>query len=312
MKKIFTFLLLGISFSGFSQDINLRLDDTEWQQGSCGSGLPNYEDPTPTNYWTTLNNLCSLGNSIVTVKKTTDAYLGTAAKLRSDILGIANADSTPGLFARLIPGLINSGTLDPGNFTSPLQQGKPYSGRPSCFQGYYKYLPVFGDSAAIYARLTKGGATVGEASMVVKTTVNSYTMFQIPFTYLNNDTPDSINIVLTSSAGSETNAGRKGSTLYIDEVAVLMTCSQSSFMPVSIFSEVFPNPATDKLNVRLHENIAFAKMEIFNLTGQKTGTYNLNHSNTEINTADFPEGLYFYRLENESGKIQTGNISVTK
>ena len=177
MKKVLFSLLLIFVVSGFSQDINLHLDDTEWQQGSCGSGLPTYEDPTPTNYWTTLNNLCSLGNSIVTVKKTTDAYLGTAAKLRSDILGTANADSTPGFLARLIPGLVNTGTLNPSNFTTPLEQGKPYTGRPSCFQGYYKYLPVFTDSAAIYAQLRKGDIVVGEASMVVKTTVSNYTMF---------------------------------------------------------------------------------------------------------------------------------------
>ncbi len=137
-------------------------------------------------------------------------------------------------------------------------------------------------------------------------------MFQIPFTYLTNDIPDTINIVLTSSAGSDNNAGRKGSTLYIDEVAVLMTCSQSSFMPVSVFSEVFPNPATDKLNVNLHENISSATLEIFNLTGQKRGVYLLNPLNTEINTAALPAGLYFYRLENEAGNIQTGNISIIK
>lgn len=312
MKSVLTFLLLFYASSLFSQDVLLHLDDTEWQSGSCGSGLPSYDDPTPTNYWTTLNRLCTLGNSVVTVKKTTDAYMGTAAKLRSDILGTANADSTPGLFARLIPGLINTGTLDLGNFTNPLVQGKPYTGRPTCFEGYYKYLPVFGDSAAICAKLTKGSVLVGEASMVVKTTVSNYTMFQIPFTYLTNDTPDTLNIVMTSSAGSETNAGRKGSTLYIDEVAVRMNCATSVETPISIFSEIFPNPTANYLRVRLQSNVFSARMELFDSYGQNISTTFLSQQETEINTETLPEGLYFYHIQNEAGGVQTGSVTVVK
>jgi len=255
-----------------------------------------------------MNQLCKLGSPIVTVTPTTDAVVGKAAMLRSQVLGIVKADSTPGFGGTLVPGLVNSGVLNTSNLTNPLRQGQPYTGKPQCLQGYYKYLPYSSDSAALYASLKSGGVEVGRASMVVKSAVPQYTMFNIPFVYTSPNTPDSINIVFVSSAGSQNNKGYKGSRLFIDEIGVYMVCPTAIEKPEITFSHVSPNPAKDKVEISLNNEIVAANMLIFNMEGKLVASHDLTEIRNEVSIAELPAGIYVYHITATNGKHNVGKL----
>lgn len=64
----------------------------------------------------------------------------------------------------------------------------------------------------------------------------------------------------------------------------------------------YPNPANENVNVFVN---AKAEMKLFNVVGEKVGTYNLTVGKNEINISSLPSGIYFLTVE-------TGNGSVTK
>ncbi len=188
------------------------------------SGINSYEEPK-SGWWTSLNILSNLGGP-KTLKKTTEAHTGHyAAKMSTSVWG----DLT-------IPGILVSGTFD---FDAPnmIIEGKPFTEKPKSFRGYYKYFPVSGDSAAIFASITKympqnqRRDTIAAASLAILNTYDSYTFFDIDFTYyINYVEPDSINIVFASSADGANFNGAVGSTLYIDDISLIMQNGTEKFV----------------------------------------------------------------------------------
>lgn len=69
-----------------------------------------------------------------------------------------------------------------------------------------------------------------------------------------------------------------------------------------IETAVFPNPATDVLNIKSEEEIAVAR--ILTLDGKVVKTV----SNGTIDVSELTSGMYFYNVETISGKLATGNF----
>lgn len=312
MKKFSYFIIFCMANIGiFAQNLVFTFDDAEWQTSSCGNGFPNYDEPLPLDFFATLNKLCTIGiQPIITVSKTNDAHSGQAAMLRTQVFGTANPDSTAGAFSTLVPGLINSGTFNSANFANPLQQGQPYTQRPACLSGWYKYLPINADSAAISLRLTKNHQLVGSASMAVLSPVPSWTFFSLDINYLNTDNPDTIDLVFASSAGGQVGDGYKGSRLFIDEVTIGTCVSDISGGNVA-FAQVFPNPTKDNITIDWDKSKAPIQFSMFNIEGKKVKELTLfSHETFIIN--DLSAGLYFYEIINVQNERMTGNLSLEK
>lgn len=310
MKYYISFILLiMLSKVSDAQNLVFSFDNAEWETYSCGNGQPDYQEPKPTTFFTTLNKLCTIGlQPIITVSQTNDAYMGQAALMRTQILGTANQDSTPSLFSTLIPGLINSGTFNTANIANPLEQGQPYTGRPACFTGWYKYLPINQDSGAISVKLTKNGQLIGNAEQVIKSAVTTWTQFNLNFTYVSTDNPDTINISFVSSAGGQDGDGYKGSKLYIDEVFI-GTCTNAVGEGSAVFVNLFPNPASEEIFIDWKENIGQVQFELYSLQGKKVKEMTL-FSATQISVKELPKGLYFYQINDRENKIQRGKLLI--
>lgn len=239
MKYISVFIL-GFLFLSVLQ--SCQKDEEEPPGSDNGNNVPGTTTPLPTNvpdgdfenwksfttgentyyepasgWWATLNILSNIG-SPQTAVRTTDVNTGKyAAKL------------TTGLWGQLVmPGILLSGVFD---FNAPnmVIEGQPFTEKPEKFRGYYKYTSVDGDSAAVFASITRYNTvemkrdTIAEASFAVLTTVEEYTYFDLDFTYYLTDVePDTINIVFSSSADGANFNGAIGSTLYIDDISLLM------------------------------------------------------------------------------------------
>lgn len=65
---------------------------------------------------------------------------------------------------------------------------------------------------------------------------------------------------------------------------------------------IYPNPATETLNISLSENRK-SQIEIFDAMGRLVKEIELSQS-TQINIADLSDGLYFIHLKNNSHKTQ--------
>ncbi len=176
------------------------------------------------NYLTTLPASAG-GPGPLTVDSTRDSYSGPyAAVMVTDTFSPQGAPI-------LIPGLIGTDSLDIPNATIIL--GKRYTSRPTAFKGYYKYIPVGGDSAMVSIMLSKYNSalqrrdTVGWVKQLYKTPVTTYTLINLPIAYNSADIPDSLTLLICSSAGVNFAdlfhcTGQVGSKMWIDEIQFIM------------------------------------------------------------------------------------------
>ena len=67
---------------------------------------------------------------------------------------------------------------------------------------------------------------------------------------------------------------------------------------------LFPNPTTDKLNLKIQENQIGSQVTIFTVLGQELNSYNLNKEETTLDVSHYQKGIYLLKINTNSG-IQT-------
>lgn len=68
-----------------------------------------------------------------------------------------------------------------------------------------------------------------------------------------------------------------------------------------LFLSVYPNPASSTLTLETQQRFEL-NYTLYQATGVKTAFGSLNHEKTDISISDFPAGLYFLVVSDESGK----------
>jgi len=97
--------------------------------------------------------------------------------------------------------------------------GIPLTDAPTGVRGYYKYVPVDGDSGIVLIRLLKGDQKLVEYNFTIKGLQSTYTRFEFPFDKPLAETPDVIQIGFASSF-NESMTGRPGTVLYLDSIGL--------------------------------------------------------------------------------------------
>ncbi len=216
MKKTCSVLFAAIcgAIGVFAQQQIPNANLEEWTLTKGSGAYKDYEEPS--GGWTSGNGVIHIAAGADPVcEKSTEAYSGTAcAKL-----------TTQSIFGQIASGSLFLGVfqLSLVNPASSARRGIPFSGPvPTMFRGHYRYTPVAGDSAVIYAMFTKWDGTkrvvLGEARLKIQQDVPVWTSFQIPVPALDQQ-PDSMSVVAASSAGGENFRGSVGSTLWIDDLS---------------------------------------------------------------------------------------------
>lgn len=178
-------------------------------------GAVEFDEPAG-DFWASLNTLKFI-NAPATAETTTDSYEGNfALYLEAKAWG---SDW-------VLPGIMVAGVFDvDADIGKNLFQGMPIDTLPDYFSLYYKYAPATGDTAIFYSCLTRYNFytqkrdTIAEAHISILQQVDTYTYLELPYELLMQDiVPDTISIIMLTSASGESMNGHVGSALWIDEV----------------------------------------------------------------------------------------------
>ncbi len=298
MKKLLLFTIAFIIVSKVIAQPFANGNLEGWQQSQ--SGL--YDQPTG-GFWATLNPLVDLTGP-VTVEKTTDACQGEfAAKL-----------TTKNFTSLLVAGFLASGTFNQLNLANPLTIGKPFTQKPQTLSGCYKYAPVNGDSAALVSILTKWNSqtnsrdTIASAGGITAQPQVDYTNFNYTYEYFSQETPDSIQIVFTSSADGANNNGQVGSALWVDNVELgILNGINIPLMP-EVAVTLYPNPAVDNVIINLDNIEGKSTLSLYSADGRQILTKQVLKGQNTVDFTAMPCGSYIYTINQNNQTLYWGTI----
>lgn len=247
--------------------------------GSTPALLPNFnfED------WTTLTiETCSNWYSFdpilsgvfgfENITKSTDAYSGDYS-LRMEVFA-TNVEED------VFPFISN------GNFnfeTEELEGGTEFTGDPLLFKGQYKFSSDGPDSSRIYLRFWNEEGDIAEYLDTTLLPVADWTEFSLPIDL--GFTPDS---ALTFITGGKL----EGAITYFDDLRFVYDDVSVSEISKPFF-EAYPNPANEYINLILEEKNA---VYITDLVGKKYVESQNSATTIQINTADWPNGIYLIQV----------------
>ncbi len=315
MKKI----LLSLSAIAFLAlpSVKAQYINPDFETWSHTAGPPAYDDPNTTpltsDGWQELNFTSStlLGSSPISVyKESMDSTImpfhgSYCAKIET----IALSATTDGLVGNHLPndtlGVLFTGTVN--EITQKIALKVPFTLPVTNYNFYYQYYPIGADTAFCTVVYTRHDSVIAEGAFEQKTATTSWTMATVNVTILKAGLPDSMGIMFSSSSFHKPH---QGSELYVDDAT-------NTGIP-SIFGnndavQVYPNPAKNEINISISGNIQGSHVEVYDITGKAVGTYSMHNNLLTINTQSFNNGLYLYRLLDDSGnQLKTGKFSVVK
>lgn len=312
-KTIILLTTLSLAFA-LNAQTNIPNGDVEsWNTYNDVMGMP-YDDLGPDadrskNFLRTLNAILEAPLTQQSAYKVsgTGAYSGNSIVVATSLVA----------GAILVPGYLGTGDVDIAAATIYL--GRPFTNRPSAMKGVYKYEPVNGDSAAFYCSFSKydalnqTSATIGEGNLVVTNTVTDWTPFQVPVNFSSSDAPDSVNIIIASSAGYDLvnlqgSVGQVGSALYLDDVSFDFPASLDPYSEVS--AQIFPNPSSDLIQVRLEQAQEKLRLKLYSVSGNQVLEVQGNGNEISASVAGLPSGNYVLMVQTDFRLLHRSVISV--
>ncbi|MEI7597166.1 MAG: PCMD domain-containing protein [Bacteroidota bacterium] len=297
MKEIVFSALFFYSIFINAQSIP-NADFENWE--TLGSGMNSYQEPTN---WNTLNSDLSSYFVSADVTKSSDSHAGiSSAKLETkSVAGI------------ITPAVLTLGTIyATGTFDRDVRGGVPCSQKPLLFEGWYKFSSQGSDKAYIasimykYNNITKKQDTVGAAIFMPSTSISQYTKFSVSFdynSYMPNETPDSMNIVITSSYKYSVTSSNVGTILLVDDLG--LSFNSGVEQQNNNNCRVTYSPSKSIIIDRTSANST--QISITSSIGQEVSSSNNSGNHIEINACNLKNGLYFVHLssgnENLTSKI---------
>lgn len=222
--------------------------------------------------------------TFTTLYKEPLGHAGLAGKMITKPAPIVGIPTT-GFCNYGVPGF-NISTMSPF-FTG----GVPISMKPTKVKGYFKYSNNVGDTMAISVCCYLAGDTLGLGSFTTNASTPAWTLFEVPITYSLAGTPDTINVVMFSSAGK---APQLGTTLYVDDI-VMESGSDIGEISMDVLN-AYPNPVNDVLNIDLDgsEN----QVKLYSNSGQLVFSEVVAANKYLLDLSNYNSGIYFVEVSN--------------
>jgi len=189
--------------------------------------------------------------------------------------------------------------------------GRPFTSRPIALNGWHKYDPKNGDSAAIEIQLKKGEVELGFGKQIIKEAVTNWATFTVPIEYTSSETPDKIIVIFSASAGYDFTSiktlmeckGQVNSTLCLDDIEYEYPVGVKEMFDPSIKLGVYPNPSTDRIKLQIGKETK-GNVIIYDYLIHKIGEYPINGTEIEIDIQNYPAGSYLINVV-EADKVIT-------
>ncbi len=298
MKRVFTLvvLLIALVMTGTSQTTIPNSNFEQWT-----GNQPDNWDATNINF--------GIMNIVSVFRDTVMPLQGSACvRIESDFhnLGIA----TP-----LIPGIITLGeiNIDFTTFAGSIEGGIPFTGRPVALKGFIDAAPASGDSAMIAIGFSKWNGTsrdtIGDGIKFFSTVHNEWVAFTIPITFYTGETPDSMNIIISSSAvGMDVTV--PGSKVRIDSLLFdyggIMVEIPGKDQDLHIWAD-----AERRLYVSGHDAGELSgELQVFDMQGKLVHQTRLSHCFGQCHTslAGLKSGVYIVRVKTDHQAVQSVKI----
>jgi hypothetical protein len=308
MKKlVFTLIVMGSSVAGFAQAPTM---DFESWSGNNPSG------------WVSANAIMLLGNPQSVFKETIAANVhGGANSMKIVTVTLTNNPdpaAIPNPMGVAFPGVVNLSPLS-------LKDGYQYSGRPTTANFWYKYAPVGADSASCFIMLSKWNTsrdTIAVGGWILNAAASSYAQATINLTYdaaFSNMIPDTMRIYYTATCYSTLTCGTAGSTLWVDDIS-FSGWNGINENPGSEGVTLFPNPASEFVNISVDALNEAYSVSVFDATGRMISSSTLAASNNGmnrksgvVNTSTLAAGLYSYAITTQEGtSLRSGKFNVAR
>ena len=172
-----------------------------------------------------------------------------------------------------------------------------------------KHVVVMGDTSVVFAQFsdTMGAGPNDDVVMfqaygLYAGTSNTWTTVSIPFQQFGMGTANRLTIIACTSAAYLFGAGSglPGTQLWLDNVSIGAT---SSITELNTEINVYPNPSSDIVNFEASEAISSVV-----LVGMD-GKFAASTTESSMNIASLPNGIYFYTLTTVSGQKLTGKVT---
>jgi hypothetical protein len=283
MKTKFTLLFLLIALSISAQQVP-------------NGGFETWTNPGNPDGWGTWESATGAPLGLATRDTVSKVEGNASLKLKTDSV-------QAGPQKLLVAGLASLGTA---SYSPPNLSlfGIPFSSRPDTLFFSYKYTPVGNDTA--WVELEISGVGTGDlfsGGLSLPATAGQWVSIYAPLTAdIAAGAVDSIRILFSSSLPGT--FGNQGSVLNVDAVRLgYVIPAGINAISKQMEISVFPNPASDVLNIRTEENVEKGLITISDVTGKVVCESVMQGNNTSVNLSQLQGGVYIYKIVNESGAI---------
>lgn len=251
-----------------------------------------YEDPQ---YWASMNMLTAFGAEETAVK-TIQAHSGTyALKLTTSVSDIGNDGEMD-----TIPGVLMLGTADLMSGTG--STGYPFVHRPDSLVGWYKLISPDNDPFMLQFSATKWDPTSESQEMIglglfEGEASSGYIRFSIPINYMENFSPDSIQVFI----GNSKNGSGSQNELYLDDLSFIYN-STAGLEEHAAQVDLYPNPVATILHIRSDEPVQH--LTIRDLQGKQVYEHTETIQDYQLSTDQLTPGVYFCELSFSNGSAQ--------
>lgn len=218
-----------------------------------------------------------------------------------------------------VPNRLGVAQLGSVTTTSPyLLDGRAYTSRPATVGYYAKYAPSGTDTAVAIALLTRWNSTTVSRDTIafgfdyIPSALASYASRTINLdyaTYNNNNFPDTLHILFSSSTFFTPQAG---STFYVDAVTVSGWVGMPENSDAANKVSVFPNPASSEVKFMINSDKA-SKIEVIDALGRTVKTLTIDNHKAVEQLYNYAAGMYTYTvLDAQNAVLNRGKFSVVK
>jgi hypothetical protein len=304
MKKSLLTILSGAFFftaatAQIAQPTNQSFENWQTYNGSIGN---TYNEPVD---WNTGNECSELINQLA-VTQSSDAYAGFSS---------ARLETLPAFGNIKVNGVITTASMICSTNSGGQEGGSGYTATiPDSIVGFFKYAPATNDSAysQIMFLANNDMDTISFTRVNFSQTVGEWTRFSAPITPVTSgQTPEKLSLFFNSSWGDGAQGQAVvGSVFHIDSVHFIAVPAGIKETYNNADWSVYPNPATDILNVKSMTGKA-ANIEILDVTGKQVKYATVGAGSSTVDIASFVPGVYLYQIKTlDQQVVRTGKLLV--